>query len=67
MMGPIKGEINMAPMMTAVELTLRPMDAMTMLKTRIHTLKPRNSVSRSMPAMVCSGSARSTMRNLSKT
>ena len=34
MMGPISGEISMAPMITAVELTFNPMDAMTMLKTK---------------------------------
>ena len=34
MMGPIKGEINMAPITTAVEFTLRPMEAMTMLNTK---------------------------------
>ena len=67
MMGPINGEINMAPMMTAVEFTLRPMEAITMLKTRIQTLNPRNSVSRSIPCMVCSGSAKSTMRRRSNT
>ena len=63
MMGPISGLINMAPMTTAAESTLRPMEQMTMLKTKIHRLNPRNSMSFLMPAMVCSGSARSMMRN----
>ena len=52
MMGPINGEISIAPMITAVELTLRPMEAIKMLKTKIQRLNPRNSVSRSMPSMV---------------
>ena len=46
MMGPINGEINIAPMITAVELTLRPMEAIKMLKTKIQRLNPRNPVSR---------------------
>ena len=31
MIGPIKGEINMAPMMTAVELTFRPTEALPLV------------------------------------
>lgn len=40
MIGPISGEINMAPMMTAVELTFKPTEATMMAKKRIHTLTP---------------------------
>ena len=41
MMGPITGEMSIAPIITAVELTLRPTDAMIMEKARIQTLGPR--------------------------
>ena len=43
MIGPINGEINMAPIITAVELTFNPSDAMKMAKIRIHKLAPLNS------------------------
>ena len=59
MMGPMSGEINMAPMTTAVESTFNPMLAMTMENTKIQRLKPRNSMSFLMPSMVDSGSAKS--------
>ena len=35
MMGPISGEMSIAPMMTAVELVLRPSEATRMANTRI--------------------------------
>ena len=35
MIGPISGEMSIAPMMTAVELTFRPREAMKMAKMRI--------------------------------
>ena len=38
--GPISGETSMAPIITAVELTLRPTEARTMAQTRIHTFGP---------------------------
>ena len=38
--GPISGDTSIAPMITAVEFTLRPTDAKTMAHTRIHTLGP---------------------------
>ena len=41
--GPINGEINMAPIITAVEFTFNPSDAMNMAKIRIHKLAPLNS------------------------
>ena len=59
MIGPINGEISMAPMTTAVESTFRPMLAITIENTKIQTLNPRNSMSFLMPSMVASDSARS--------
>ena len=59
MMGPMSGEISMAPTLTAVESTFNPMLAITMEKTRIQRLNPRNSMSFLMPSMVDSGSAKS--------
>jgi hypothetical protein len=52
-------------MTTAVESTLRPMDAMKMEKMRIHRLNPRNSMSFLIPSMVATGLARSIMENRS--
>ena len=43
MIGPINGEINMAPMITTVEFTFKPSDAMKMAKIRIHRFAPLNS------------------------
>jgi len=43
MIGPINGEINMAPIITAVELTFKPSEAIKMAKIRIHKLAPLNS------------------------
>ena len=40
MMGPIKGEMSMAPMMTAVELTFRPNEAMKMANINIQSCAP---------------------------
>ena len=42
-MGPIIGEINMAPMMTAVEFTFNPTEATMMAKASTHRFTPRNS------------------------
>ena len=39
-MVPISGEISMAPMMTAVEFVLRPMEAIRMAKNRIDRFIP---------------------------
>lgn len=39
--GPIKGEISMAPIITAVELTFNPTQAITMAQARIQRLDPR--------------------------
>ena len=40
--GDINGEINMAPMITAVEFTFNPMDAIKIAKIRIHRFGPLN-------------------------
>ena len=40
MIGPIRGDISMAPMITAVELTFSPNDAMKMAKISTHRLAP---------------------------
>ena len=42
MMGPIRGDMSMAPIMTAVELVFRPSEAMKMARMRITRLVPRN-------------------------
>jgi hypothetical protein len=65
MMGPIKGEISMAPITTAVELTLSPMEAMKIEKMRIQRVNPLNSISFLIPSMVASGFARSMIENRS--
>ena len=44
MIGPIRGEISIAPMMTAVEFTFRPTDAMIIENARIQTLGPRKAM-----------------------
>ena len=42
--GPMRGETSIAPMMTAVEFTLRPTDARTMAKARIQAFGPLNQM-----------------------
>ena len=44
MIGPISGEISMAPMITAVELMLSPRDAISMAKTKTQRLGPMNEM-----------------------
>ena len=39
--GPIRGDISIAPIITAVELMLRPTDAIMMENARIQTFGPR--------------------------
>ena len=53
--GPISGDISMAPIMTAVELTFSPTDAIMIAKASTHTLVPRNSTSALMLSIVASG------------
>ena len=40
-MGPMSGDMSMAPMITGMELTLRPTEAMMMAMAKIHALGPR--------------------------
>ena len=40
MIGPIRGEMSIAPIITAVELTFSPTEAMIMENARIHTFGP---------------------------
>jgi hypothetical protein len=40
----MRGDMSMAPMITGVELTLRPIEAMTIAMARIHALGPLNSI-----------------------
>jgi hypothetical protein len=42
----------MAPMITAVEFTFKPMDAIKMEKMRIHAVGPLKPISRFIPAIV---------------
>ena len=43
--GPISGEINMAPITTAVELTFKPMEATKMAKINIQAVAPFKLIS----------------------
>lgn len=42
--GPINGEISIAPIITAVELTFKPTDAMMMAHANIHKLEPLKEI-----------------------
>jgi hypothetical protein len=44
MIGPIRGETNIAPIITAVEFTFNPREAINMAKTNIQRLVPLNSI-----------------------
>ena len=44
-MGPINGDINMAPIITAGELLIKPMEATNMEQIRIQILIEENSIS----------------------
>ncbi len=50
MMGPMSGEMSMAPMMTAVELTFSPSEAMKMAKMSTQRLAPLKLT----PLLICS-------------
>ena len=43
-MGPITGDMSIAPMMTGMELTFRPTDAMIIAQARMKTLCPLNAM-----------------------
>ena len=49
MIGPISGEMSMAPIMTAVELTLSPKEAMKTARISIHRVAPWKST----PSVIC--------------
>ncbi len=51
-MGPISGEMSIAPMMTAAELVLSPMLAMKIEQTSTQTLGPPKTMSSWMVSMV---------------
>jgi hypothetical protein len=42
--GPISGEINIAPIITGIEFTFNPTLAITTANARIHTLGPLKSI-----------------------
>ena len=50
--GPISGEISMAPIITAVELVFRPSEAMNMAKIRISMFGPRKVIPSRMDCSV---------------
>ena len=55
-MGPISGEISMAPMITAVELTFSPTDAISMAKNNTQRLvPPARALPRSASSMSAAG------------
>ena len=66
-MGPIKGDMSIEPIMTAVEFTLSPNDATKMAKMSTHKLVPRKTTPLSMLLItVCNSSFSAFSLNLSK-
>ena len=57
MIGPISGDMSIAPMMTAVELTLRPIEATKIANIKIHRVAPRISTSLRIRSSITSSSA----------
>ena len=55
--GPISGEMSIAPMITGMELRLRPTEAMTIAQARMNTLGPRKSM---LPRMLAEAACTST-------
>ena len=67
MMGPINGEMSIAPIITAVAFTFNPNDATNMAKMSTHKLVPRKTTPLSMfSTTVCSSSFSALSLNLSK-
>ena len=60
-MGAITGEMSMAPMMTGIELTLSPTEAIMMAQARINTLAPRKCIPLRMDTLAPSRSRSSDM------
>ncbi len=54
--GPISGEISMAPMTTAVEFALSPIEATKIEQIKIQAVAPLNGMSRTIASMVLSRS-----------
>lgn len=50
--GPISGDISMAPMITAVEFTFNPTEAMIIAKMRVHRLDPRKLMPSVMESII---------------
>ena len=44
MVGPITGEMSIAPIMTGIELTFNPTEAMKMAQARMMTFGPRKAI-----------------------
>ena len=63
--GPIKGEINIAPITTAVELAFNPMDAMKIEQIKIQEVCPLKAISARILAFVFSASVSALMSNSS--
>ncbi len=63
MIGPITGEINMAPMITAMELTLRPTEAIRTASIRIQRFGPLSSIPCRTDSMISGLAARSSVRS----
>ena len=57
--GPINGEINMAPITTAVESAFKPMEATKIEQIKIHAVAPLKGISPLMAAIVASRSVSS--------
>ena len=67
MIGPMSGEMSIAPMITAVEFTFSPREATSVAKIRIHRLVPRNITPRLMHSTTsCCGALSSAKSNLSR-
>ena len=57
MIGPISGEINIAPIITAVELVFNPREATNVAKISTHKFVPLNSIPFLMDSIVSSSSS----------
>ena len=65
-MGPIKGEISIAPITTAVELAFNPMDAIKMEHTKIQEVCPLKGISAIMDSLVAAASVLERISNKSE-
>jgi len=61
--GPIKGDISMAPITTAVEFAFNPIEATKTAKTRIQAVAPLNGISAIIAEIVASWSVSSRKSN----